>query len=81
MIFQKSIYYVAVFTTNSIQFCITFTENLKYYIFFFQVFCNCGEAENNFYHRFSAAEEACSKEPHEGGYGSCLAVEMGFVSF
>jgi len=51
-----------------------------YYLNANQVFCNCGEAENNFYHRFSAAEEACSKEPHEGGYGSCLAVEMGFLS-
>merc|ERR1711976_26915 len=45
-----------------------------------QVFCNCGEAENSFYQAFSAAEQACSGQSQEGGYGSCLAVQLGWLS-
>merc|ERR1711976_329464 len=45
-----------------------------------QVFCNCGEAENSFYQAFSAAEQACSGQSQEGGYGSCLAVQFVWLS-
>merc|ERR1712001_70362 len=45
-----------------------------------QVFCNCGEAENEFYHNFSEAESACSGQAHGAGYGSCMAIHLGFLS-
>ena len=44
------------------------------------MFCHCGDAENGFYQSFSAAEQACADQSADGGYGSCLAVQMGFVS-
>jgi hypothetical protein len=41
------------------------------------VFCNCGAAENNFYASMMAAENACAAGD---GYGSCMAIQLGFVS-
>ena len=45
-----------------------------------QVFCNCGAAENTFYNNFLQAEGNCGNYPSGGGYGSCLAVQLGFLS-
>jgi len=42
-----------------------------------QVFCNCGAAENNFYASMMAAENACVAGD---GYGSCMAIQLGFLS-
>merc|ERR1712002_1102692 len=39
--------------------------------------CNCGAAENNFYNNFMAAENACAAGD---GYGSCMAIQLGFLS-
>ena len=41
------------------------------------MFCNCGAAENNFYASMMAAENACAAGD---GYGSCMAIQLGFVS-
>ena len=41
------------------------------------MFCNCGAAENNFYASMMAAENACATGD---GYGSCMAIQLGFVS-
>merc|ERR1712002_518761 len=38
--------------------------------------CNCGAAENNFYNNFMAAENACAAGD---GYGSCMAIQLGFL--
>ena len=45
-----------------------------------KVFCNCGDVENTFYQEYLAAENNCVAQPLGGGYGSCLAVEMGYLS-
>merc|ERR1712018_541203 len=35
---------------------------------------------NAFYQAFSAAENACAGQSQEGGYGSCLAVQLRWLS-
>ena len=44
------------------------------------MFCHCGDAENLFYQDYMSAENHCINEAIGGGYGSCLAVELGYVS-
>ena len=62
VIFQKSIYYVAVFT--NIQFCITFTENLKYYsIYFFRFFVIVEKQKTIFTTDFLPLKKLAQKNP------------------
>ena len=44
------------------------------------MFCNCGDAEHEFVESYMAAETACAGMPVGAGYGSCVAIELGFMS-
>merc|ERR1712241_631239 len=72
-------FYWKISKMKTIAICLLFVASATadVYLSANQVFCNCGDAENNFYANFMAAENSCAAGD---GHGSCMAIKLGFLS-